>query len=55
MNTTKYQPHTFGQIVFANDESRQLLEDIVTGVMPFPFEGRIQVRGATKMNPVMGG
>lgn len=40
MNTTKYQPHTFGQIVFANDESRQLLEDIVTGVMPFPFEGK---------------
>lgn len=40
MNTTKYQPHTINQIVFANDESRQLLEDIVTGVMPFPFEGK---------------
>lgn len=40
MKTTKYQPHTFNQIVFANDESRQLLEDIVTGVMPFPFEGK---------------
>jgi DNA polymerase III delta prime subunit len=40
MNTSKYQPHTFGQIVFANDESRQLIEDIVTGVMPFPFEGK---------------
>lgn len=40
MNTTKYQPHTFGQIVFSNAESRQLLEDIVTGVMPFPFEGK---------------
>ena len=40
MNTSKYQPHTIAQIVFANDESRQLIEDIVTGVMPFPFEGK---------------
>jgi DNA replication protein DnaC len=40
MNTSKYQPHTIAQIVFANDESRQLIEDIVSGVMPFPFEGK---------------
>jgi DNA polymerase III delta prime subunit len=40
MNTTKYQPHTIDKIVFANAESRQLIEDIVTGVMPFPFEGK---------------
>jgi replication-associated recombination protein RarA len=40
MNANKYQPQTFKQMIFANDESRQLLEDIVTGVMPFPFEGK---------------
>lgn len=40
MNANKYQPQQFGQVVFANDESRQLIEDIVSGVMPFPFEGK---------------
>ncbi len=40
MTANKYQPHQFGQVVFANDESRLLIEDITTGVMPFPFEGK---------------
>jgi DNA polymerase III gamma/tau subunit len=43
MNANKYQPQNFGQMVFANDESRELLEDIVTGVMPFPFEGKTAI------------
>lgn len=40
MNTTKYQPQTINEVVFGNDESRQLIEDIVGGVLPFPFEGK---------------
>lgn len=40
MNTTKYQPQTINEVVFGNDESRQLTEDIVSGVLPFPFEGK---------------
>lgn len=40
MNANNYQPHTFGQVVFANNASRQQLEDIVNGVMPFPLSGK---------------
>lgn len=40
MNDTKYQPQTINEVVFGNDESRLLIEDIVSGVMPFPFEGK---------------
>jgi len=40
MNTTKYQPQTINEVVFGNDESRQLIEDIVGGVLPLPFEGK---------------
>lgn len=40
MNDTKYQPQTIVEVVFGNDESRQLIEDIVSGVLPFPFEGK---------------
>lgn len=40
MNDTKYQPQTIAEVVFGNDESRQLIEDIVSGVLPFPFEGK---------------
>ena len=40
MNNTKYQPQTINEVVFGNDESRLLIEDIVSGVMPFPFEGK---------------
>ncbi len=40
MNTHKYQPQTIAEVVFGNDDSRQLIEDIVSGVLPFPFEGK---------------
>ena len=40
MNTHKYQPQTVAEVVFGNDESRQLIDDIVSGVLPFPFEGK---------------
>lgn len=40
MNATKYQPQTVAEFVFGNDDSRQLIEDITTGVLPFPFEGK---------------
>jgi replication-associated recombination protein RarA len=40
MNDTKYQPQTINEVVFGNDESRLLIEDIVSGLLPFPFEGK---------------
>ena len=40
MNNTKYQPQTINEVVFGNDESRLLIEDIVSGILPFPFEGK---------------
>lgn len=40
MNDTKYQPQTVAEVVFGNDESRMLIDDIVSGVLPFPFEGK---------------
>ena len=40
MNDTKYQPQTVAEVVFGNDESRLLIDDIVSGVLPFPFEGK---------------
>ena len=40
MNDTKYQPQTINEVVFGNDESRLLIEDIVGGILPFPFEGK---------------
>ena len=40
MNDTKYQPQTINEVVFGNDESRLLIEDIVSGILPFPFEGK---------------
>lgn len=40
MNSHKYQPQTVAEVVFGNDESRQLIDDIVSGVLPFPFEGK---------------
>jgi replication-associated recombination protein RarA len=40
MTTTIYQPQTVSEIVFGNDESRLLIEDIVSGELPFPFEGK---------------
>jgi DNA polymerase III delta prime subunit len=40
MNPIKYQPQTLSDFVFGNDESKQLIEDIVSGALPFPFEGK---------------
>jgi DNA replication protein DnaC len=40
MNGTKYQPQTINEIVFGNDESRPLIEDIASGILPFPFEDK---------------
>ena len=40
MNDTKYQPQTINEVVFGNNESRLLIEDIVSGILPFPFEGK---------------
>jgi replication-associated recombination protein RarA len=40
MSDTKYQPNVLNEFVFGNDDSRQLIEDIVNGDLPFPFEGK---------------
>jgi DNA polymerase III delta prime subunit len=43
MDPIKYQPQTLPAFVFGNDESRQLIEDIVNGDLPFPFEGKTAI------------
>ncbi|UFS56098.1 AAA family ATPase [Comamonadaceae bacterium M7527] len=40
MNKFEYTPTTIDEIVFGNDESRELIEDIVSGSLPFPYEGK---------------
>jgi DNA polymerase III delta prime subunit len=40
MSDTKYQPNVLNEFVFGNDDSRQLIEEIVSGDLPFPFEGK---------------
>jgi len=40
MTTTIYQPQNISEIVFGNDESRLVIEDIVSGDLPFPFGGK---------------
>jgi replication-associated recombination protein RarA len=40
MNDTKYQPQTISEVVFGNDQSRLLIEDIVSGELPFPVGGK---------------
>lgn len=40
MNSNKYQPTTISQFVFGNHESRLLIEDIASGVLPFPLAGK---------------
>jgi replication-associated recombination protein RarA len=40
MNDTKYQPQTISEVVFGNDQSRLLIEDIVSGELPFPIGGK---------------
>jgi len=43
MDPSKYQPQALSEFVFGNDESRQLIEDIVNGDLPFPFEGKTAI------------
>ncbi len=38
--TTTYQPQTIAEVVFGNDESRSMIEDIISGDIPFPFQGK---------------
>ena len=40
METMMYQPQTINEIVFGNSDSRQIIEDIVSNNLPFPFEGK---------------
>jgi DNA polymerase III delta prime subunit len=40
MSDINYQPQSLNEFVFGNDESRELIEDIVNGVLPFPFAGK---------------
>jgi len=40
MNQTTYNPLAISQFVFGNDESKQLIEDIISGDLPFPFSGK---------------
>ena len=40
MSDINYQPVSLNEFVFGNDESRLLIEDIVNGVLPFPFAGK---------------
>ena len=40
MNDIKYQPQTISEVVFGNDQSRLLIEDIVSGELPFPIGGK---------------
>jgi len=40
MNKFEYTSTTISEIVFGNDESRELIDDIVSGNLPFPYEGK---------------
>jgi replication-associated recombination protein RarA len=40
MNDTTYTPTTISEIVFANDAAREVIEDIASAALPFPFEGK---------------
>jgi replication-associated recombination protein RarA len=39
MNTYNYDPKSIADIVFGNNTSKETIEDIVSGVMPFPYSG----------------
>ena len=39
MSKNKYEPQSVSEIIFSNDESRQLIVDIVSGAVPFPNAG----------------
>ena len=40
MKNINYQPQSINEVVFGNDESKQLIEEIVSGELPFPFSGK---------------
>jgi DNA polymerase III delta prime subunit len=40
MKNINYQPQNINEVVFGNDESKQLIEEIVSGDLPFPFSGK---------------
>jgi DNA polymerase III delta prime subunit len=40
MKTYDYEPKSIAEIVFGNDDSKQTIEDIISGVMPFPYSGK---------------
>lgn len=40
MNHINYDPQSISEIVFGNAKSRELIEDIVNGFMPFPVAGK---------------
>ncbi|MCE2688700.1 MAG: AAA family ATPase [Rubrivivax sp.] len=40
MNTINYTPKTLSEFVFGNEDSKQLIEDIVSGDLPIPFSGK---------------
>lgn len=40
MKNINYEPQNINEVVFGNDESKQLIEEIISGGMPFPFSGK---------------
>lgn len=40
MQVINYEPKTIADIVFGNVNSKQTIDDIVSGVMPFPYSGK---------------
>lgn len=40
MNINSYEPKTIADIVFSNDTSKQTIEDIINGTIPFPYSGK---------------
>lgn len=43
MNSFNYDPTCIADIVFGNDDSKQIIEDIVSGLMPFPMSGKTAI------------
>lgn len=40
MNNMNYEPQTINEVIFGNVESKQLIDEITTGTLPFPFSGK---------------
>lgn len=40
MNELNYEPKTINEVVFGNEESKQLVNEILNGTIPFPFSGK---------------